>query len=580
MKEFKAKELKQEYINFFIEKGHKEIKSASLIPENDSSVLFTTAGMQPLVPYLLGEAHPMGKRIVDAQKCVRTVDIDDIGDNSHLTFFEMLGNWSLGDYFKEESIEFSFEFLTKHLMIPIEKIAVTVFEGDSDAPRDELSAKKWEELGILKENIFFLPKEHNWWWAGEEGPCGPDTEIFYIFDKEKCSDECSPACDCGRYMEIWNNVFMEYNRTEEGVVPLKQKNVDTGMGLERIITVSQNKNSVYETDVFYNTMNKINELTDVDNEESKRIIADHIRASIMMISDGVKPSNVDQGYILRRIIRRSIRHMRKLNIDSSMISDITKASVCDLNNQIGDISIDLVLPILNEEANKFLRTISKGFKRIMEEIEKRGEIIPGEVAFRLYDTYGFPPELTDEIAKEHGLSVDMDGFNKLFKEHQEKSRQGAEAKFKGGLKSSGEMETKYHTATHLLNQALKEVLGSHVHQRGSNITSERLRFDFSHHEKVSKEDLAKVEEIVNQKISEDLPVTYEVMSKEDAISSGAEAMFIDRYGDEVKVYSIGDFSKEVCGGPHVNSTGELGTFKIKKEEASSSGVRRIKAILE
>lgn len=580
MKRFTANELKKEYINFFIEKGHKEIKSASLIPENDASVLFTTAGMQPLVPYLLGESHPMGKRLVDSQKCVRTVDIDDIGDNTHLTFFEMLGNWSLGDYFKDESIEYSFEFLTKHLMIPIEKIAVTVFEGDEDAPRDDISAKKWEELGILKENIFYLPKEHNWWWAGEEGPCGPDTEIFYIFDKEKCCDNCSPACDCGRYMEIWNNVFMEYNRTKDGVTALSQKNVDTGMGLERIITVSQGKGSVYETDVFENTMSKINELAKEDIEESKRIVADNFRAACMMISDGVKPSNVDQGYILRRLIRRSLRHMRKLEIDSSLTIDIVRAVLIDLNNQMGDLDNEKIISVIDEEANKFLRTIAKGFKKIMEEIEKRGELIPGEVAFRLYDTYGFPPELTDEIAKEHGLSVDMGGFNKLFKEHQEKSRRGAEGKFKGGLKSSGEMETKYHTATHLLNQALKEVLGEHVHQRGSNITSERLRFDFSHPEKVSKEDLEKVEEIVNVKIKEDLPVTFEVMSKEDAINSGAEAMFIERYGDEVKVYSIGDFSKEVCGGPHVNSTGLLGHFKIKKEEASSSGVRRIKAILE
>ena len=580
LKEFKAKELKQEYINFFKEKGHNEIKSASLIPENDASVLFTTAGMQPLVPYLLGESHPMGKRIVDSQKCVRTVDIDDVGDSSHLTFFEMLGNWSLGDYFKEESIEYSFEFLTKHLMIPIEKIAVTVFEGDEDAPKDEVSAKKWEELGIKKENIFYLPKEHNWWWAGEIGPCGPDTEIFYIFDKEKCCENCSPACNCGKYMEIWNNVFMEYNKTEEGIVPLEQKNVDTGMGLERIITVSQNKLSVYDTDVFENVMKKIDELSSNDIIESKRIVADHLRAASMIINDGVKPSNVDQGYILRRIIRRALRHMRKLEIDESKIIDIVKSVVIDLNNQIGEIDEGNVVSIIDEEANKFLKTITKGFKRIMEEIEKRGEFIPGEVAFRLYDTYGFPPELTDEIAKENGLSVDMDGFNKLFKEHQEKSRQGAENKFKGGLKTSGEMETKYHTATHLLNQALKEVLGDHVHQRGSNITSERLRFDFSHPEKVSKEDLEKVENIVNQKIQEDLPVTYEVMSKEEAIKTGAEAMFIDRYGDEVKVYYIGDFSKEVCGGPHVNSTKELGRFKIKKEEASSSGVRRIKAILE
>lgn len=580
MKKFKANELKKEYIEFFKSKNHKEIKSASLIPENDSSVLFTTAGMQPLVPYLLGENHPSGRRIVDSQKCLRTVDIDDIGDSSHLTFFEMLGNWSLGDYFKEESIEYSFEFLTKHLMIPIEKLAVTVFEGDEDAPRDEVSAKKWEELGIKKENIFYLPKDHNWWWAGEEGPCGPDTEIFYIFDKEKCCEECSPACDCSKYMEIWNNVFMEYNKTKEGLIPLKQKNVDTGMGLERIVTVSQNKNSVYDTDIFENTMNKINELSKEDNIISKRIVADHLRAASMLINDGTRPSNVDQGYILRRLIRRSLRHMRKLEIDYSLTKEIVQSITLDLENQMGTIEKDLILQTIIEEANKFSKTLNKGLKKLNEEINNAKDSLSGEIVFRLYDTYGFPPEVTEEIAKEHNLKADMETFNNLFKNHQEKSRQASTAKFKGGLKSTGEIETKYHTATHLLNQALKEVLGDHIHQKGSNITEERLRFDFSHPEKVSKEDLKRVEDIVNQKIKEDLPVTYKVMSKEEAVSSGAEAMFIDKYGDEVKVYSIGDFSKEICGGPHVKSTKELGHFKIKKEESSSSGVRRIKAILE
>lgn len=580
MKEFKANELKREYIEFFKSKGHAEIKSASLVPENDASVLFTTAGMQPLVPYLLGEVHPSGKRIVDAQKCVRTVDIDDIGDDTHLTFFEMLGNWSLGDYFKEESIAYSFEFLTKHLMIPIEKLAVTVFEGDEDAPRDEESARLWEAHGIKKENIFYLPKEHNWWWAGEEGPCGPDTEIFYIFDKEKCSKECSPACDCGRYMEIWNNVFMEYNKTKDGIVSLKQKNVDTGMGLERIVTVSQNKKSVYDTDMFKNVMGKINEISKHDNIVSKRIIADHLRTSSMLISDGVRPSNVDQGYILRRLIRRSLRHMRKLEIEYSLITDIVKAVMLDLENQMGELDKNLILKIIIEEANKFNKTLTKGLKKLNEEIENTNEALSGEVVFRLYDTYGFPPEVTNEIAKEHNLKADMDGFKELFKKHQEKSREGSVAKFKGGLKSNGEIETKYHTATHLLNQALKEVLGEHVHQKGSNITEERLRFDFSHPEKVSKEDLKKIEDLINEKIKEDLPVTCKVMSKEEALKTGAEAMFIDKYGEEVKVYYIGNFSKEICGGPHVKSTGELGHFKIKKEEASSSGVRRIKAILE
>ena len=580
MKEFTAKELKEEYINFFKTKNHKEIKSASLFPENDSSVLFTTAGMQPLVPYLLGTKHPEGTRIVDSQKCIRTVDIIDVGDASHLTFFEMLGNWSLGDYFKHESIGMSFEFLTKNLEIPIDKIAVTVFEGDDDAPRDEESANRWEELGIKKENIFYLPKKHNWWWAGEEGPCGPDTEIFYIFDKPKCSPNCSPACDCGKYMEIWNNVFMEYNRKGGKLIPLSQKNVDTGMGLERVVTVSQNKDSVYDTDVFSNTMKKLNELTNEDNIKSKRIVADHLRASAMIINDGGTPSNVDQGYILRRLIRRAIRHMRLLNITYDHTEEIVREIIKDLEVQMGSLDKERIIEVINTEANKFVHTLSKGLKKLKQFIDEKNKILKREIVFKLYDTYGFPPELTREIAKEHGHDIDYEGFKQLFKEHQEKSRKGAEGKFKGGLKSTGEKETKYHTATHLLNAALKVVLGDHVHQKGSNINEERMRFDFSHPVKVSKEQLKVVEDLVNEKIKEDLEVTCETMSKEDAINSGAEAMFIDKYGDEVKVYSIGNFSREICGGPHVKRTGELGHFKITKEEASSSGVRRIKAILE
>ena len=580
MKKFTAKSLKEEYISFFEKKGHKRIESASLFPENDSSVLFTTAGMQPLVPYLLGESHPEGKRLVDSQKCVRTIDIDDVGDASHLTFFEMLGNWSLGDYFKHDSIAYSYEFLTKNLEIPVDKIAVTVFEGDNDAPKDEISAKRWEELGIKKENICYLSKEHNWWWAGDEGPCGPDSEIFYIFDKPKCSPNCSPACDCGRYMEIWNNVFMEFNKTKQGLSPLKQKNVDTGMGLERIVTISQNKTSVYDTDVFYNSMKRINSLTSVDNIVSKRIVLDHIRSSAMIINDGGTPSNVDQGYILRRLIRRSIRHMRILDIDHEKIEDITKSVILDLENQIGKIDSERIVNTINEETKKFVKTLGKGLKKLKECLDFDTKILKKEIVFKLYDTFGFPPELTKEIAKEHGLKIDYDGFKELFKRHQEKSRAGAIGKFKGGLKSTGEKETKYHTATHLLNAALKQILGPHVHQKGSNINEERLRFDFSHPCKVTKEELEKVENLVNEKINEDLSVECKVMSKQDAINSGAEAMFIDRYGDEVKVYSIGDFSKEVCGGPHVNSTKELGHFKIKKEEASSAGVRRIKAVLE
>ena len=580
MKKFTINELKKIYREFFKEKGHKEIKSASLVPENDGSVLFNSAGMQPLVPYLLGETHPQGTRLVDVQKCVRTNDIDEVGDDSHLTFFEMLGNWSLGDYFKNESIEYSFEFLTKHLEIPVEKIAITVFKGDENAPRDEISAKKWEELGILKENIFYLDKKENWWWAGDEGPCGPDTEIFYIFDKEKCCKECSPACDCGKYLEIWNNVFMEYNKITDKIIPLKQKNVDTGMGLERVIAVSQHKKSVYDTEVFQNSMTKVKKLTTKKDIKSKRIICDHLRASAMIINDGVYPSNVDQGYILRRLIRRSLRCMRKLDIDFSKITEITKEIIKDLTNQLGQIKEEEIIKVIEEETKKFTKTLTKGLKKLNEELKQTQDKLNGTIVFKMYDTYGFPPELTEEIANENNMTIDMEEFKRLFKNHQEKSRKASEGKFKGGLKSTGEIETKYHTATHLLNRALKDVLGDHIHQKGSNITEERLRFDFSHPEKVSKEDLKKVEDIVNEKIKEGLEVTYKIMSKEDALKTGAEAMFIEKYGNEVKVYYIGDYSKEICGGPHVKNTNELGHFKIKKEESSSSGVRRIKAILE
>jgi len=582
MKEFSSYELRKAYIDFFKSKGHKEIKSASLIPENDASVLFTTAGMQPLIPYLLGEKHPDGNRLVDSQKCVRTVDIDDVGDRSHLTFFEMLGNWSLGSYFKEESIGYSFEFLTKVLEIPTDKIAVTVFEGDEDAPRDTKSAERWEELGIPKENIFYLGKEDNWWWAGEEGPCGPDTEIFYIFDKEPCSNHCSPACNCGRYMEIWNNVFMEFEKKNGKIYPLKQKNVDTGMGLERILTVSQKKPTVYETDLFASLMMRIDELACKEGEmKSKRIIADHIRAAVMLIADGVRPSNVDQGYILRRLIRRTLRHMKKLEIDFTFLSELAQIAIDKQKEYFESVQgkETLILNILNEEMNKFSKTLVRGEKKFEEMVVKNHQLTKEDV-FHLYDTFGFPLELTEEMAKERNITIDKDGFYELFKEHQEKSRMGSEAKFKGGLKATGEQETKYHTATHLLNEALRRVLGDHVHQKGSNITEERLRFDFSHPSKVTKEELQQVEDLVNEQIQKDLKVTSCVMKKEEALASGAEAMFVEKYGDLVTVYSIGDFSKEICGGPHVSSTKELGHFKIKKEEASSSGVRRIKAILE
>ena len=579
----KAIEIRNKYLEFFKRHGHAVIPSAPLIPENDPSVLFTTAGMQPLVPYLLGEKHPEGTRLTDFQKCLRTNDIDEVGDNRHLTYFEMLGNWSLGDYFKEESIAMSFEFLTKELGIPVEKLSVTCFAGDEDCPRDEIASNAWKKAGILENHIYYYGKDDNWWIAGEEGPCGPDTEMFYDTGKPACSDDCQPSCDCGKYVEIWNNVFMEYFKDKNGYSKLKQKNVDTGLGLERMTMLLQGKETPFDTELFAPIMKKLEELQKIDSIESRRIVAEHLRSSMMIVSDGGRPSNLDRGYVLRRLIRRMIRHMNKLQINLDELSTLIDINVDNLKEMYPDLAKnkEIIKSVILEEKEKFVKTLVNGEREFQKEINKLKDTkkLSGKVVFKLYDTYGFPPEVTKELAKESGYEIDMKQFEELFKAHQEKSRAGSEQKFKGGLAEQNEITIAYHTATHLLNAALKQVIGENAHQRGSNITVDRMRFDFNCDHKMTDEEKRKTEDLVNKWIQEGLPVTKEEMKKEDAIKSGAECMFIEKYPDIVTVYTIGDVSKELCGGPHVNNTKELGKFKIKKEESSSSGVRRIKAVL-
>ncbi len=583
----KAIEIRNKYLNYFKSKGHAVIPSASLIPENDASVLFTTAGMQPLVPYLLGQKHPNGTRLTDYQKCVRTEDIDEVGDNRHLTYFEMLGNWSLGDYFKEESISMSYEFLTKELGIPVEKLSVTCFGGDSDCARDEESAKVWKKVGIPEERIYFFGKDDNWWIAGETGPCGPDTEMFYDTGKPKCSSECNPSCGCGKYVEIWNNVFMEFYKNEDGTYKkLSQKNVDTGLGLERINMLLQGKETPYDTELFVPVMDKLLELTPhKENIQSRRIVTEHLRASMMVISDGGRPSNIDRGYILRRLIRRMVRHLNKLEINLNELSRLVDIYIDTLGKMYPDLVLkkEEIKQVIIDEKDKFVKTLEHG-QRELEKVLNRAKhenktILEPSTVFNLYETYGFPPEVTKEIAEEQGYVVDLKEIDKLFKEHQQKSKLGSDKKFKGGLSGSGEMETKYHTATHLLNAALKVVLGPETHQAGSNITPERMRFDFPCDHKLTDEEKRKIEDLINEWIEDGLTVTNTEMKKEDAVATGAEAMFIERYPDTVTVYTIGDVSKEICMGPHVENTKVLGHFKIQKEEASSAGIRRIKAIL-
>ncbi|MBQ3042035.1 MAG: alanine--tRNA ligase [Clostridia bacterium] len=584
--------LREKFLKFFADRGHAVIQSASLIPENDPSVLFTTAGMHPLIPYLLGQKHPKGTRLCDVQKCVRTGDIEEVGDDSHLTFFEMLGNWSLGDYFNHESIKWSYEFLTspEYLGLDVNRISVTVFAGDEDAPRDEDSANVWKACGIPAERIFYLPKKNNWWIAGTTGPCGPDTEIFWDTGKPACGPNCDPSCDCGKYLEIWNNVFMQFNRQADGTyLPLAQKNVDTGMGLERTVCVLNGLKSVYDIDLFAGALAKIQELSgktyDETTKKAMRVIADHVRTATFLLGDpvGVVPSNVDQGYVLRRLIRRAVRMANSLGMPKGSIAEIAKVYIEVYRDVYTELTENAtkIIDELNKEEEKFSKTLVAGEKEFFKVISHiPGNVVPGGTAFKLYDTFGFPVEMTVELAAEQGYTVDLDGFKKKFAEHQAKSQAGSEQRFKGGMAEGGGIETTHlHTATHLLQAALRRVLGDEVKQKGSNITPERLRFDFSFGRPMTKEEIAEVERLVNEAIQAKLPITCVELPIEEARKTGAIGLFGDRYGEVVKVYSMGDFSKEICGGPHAENTGDLGTFVITKEQSSSSGVRRIKAEL-
>ena len=593
MKKLNSVELRKAYLDFFKERGHAVIPSSSLIPENDPTVLFTTAGMHPLVPYLLGEKHPSGTRLADVQICVRTGDIDEVGDASHCTFFEMLGNWSLGDYFKKESVTWSFQFLTQVLEIPVDKLAVSVFGGDEDCPRDEETASIWKGLGLPADRVFYLPKKNNWWGpAGTTGPCGPDTEIFLDTGKPACGPDCSPACDCGKYLEIWNNVFMEYYKDAEGKLsPMQRKNVDTGMGLERTLVTLNGLDSVYETDLFDYAVAELEKLSGKKYGENKddtvamRIIADHTRTATFLLGDvkPVSPSNVDQGYVLRRLIRRAMRYCRQLGVGFEALPALAELYVGKYGEVYPNIARakDRILDELAAEKDKFAKTIEQGLKefdKILTHIPVG--TFPGKTAFRLYDTFGFPIEMTEELARERGYQLDRAGYDKAFHEHQEKSKAGAEQKFKGGLADGGEATARLHSATHLLNYALKKVLKDEsIMQRGSNITPERLRFDFSFARPLTEEEIKAVEDVVNGEIAKAAPVECREMTVDEARAEGAVGVFGDRYGEIVKVYTIGG-SKEICGGPHAANTGELGKFRIVKEQSSSAGVRRIKAVLE
>ena len=609
MKQYTSESLRELYLNFFKERGHKVIPSASLIPENDPTVLFTTAGMHPLVPYLLGEKHPAGNRLTDVQKCVRTGDIDDVGDAGHCTFFEMLGNWSLGDYFKTEMIPWSYEFLTNdaYLGIPSDKIAVTVFEGDDTLPCDNEAAALWEKAGIKKENLYYMSRENNWWGpAGLTGPCGTDTEMF-IIRKPKCSPACNPDCKCGAFLEIWNDVFMRFNKQADGsYTELSQKNVDTGMGLERALCVLTGKSSVYETDLFEDAIKVISELTgkqyDADPETTRafRVLLDHTRTATFMIGDekGIVPSNTDQGYILRRIIRRAVRFGRKIELPEGSLAKIATAYIEKYKSVYPELEMnrDKIFEELAKEEAKFTKTLQQGlkeFEKCLNGIERKNTFmaqsnpdyvpekrINGKQAFHLYDTYGFPVEITDEMAKERGFSVDLDGYKAAFEEHQNKSKAGSEQKFACGLADNKEATTRLHTATHLLHAALKKVYSDEVNQKGSNITEERLRFDFNLPQPMTAEEIKKVEDLVNEVIAQDLPVVMQEISLEEAKEQGFTGLFESKYGERVKTYTIGDFSKEICGGPHAERTGELGKFKIAKEQSCGSGLRRIKAVLQ
>jgi len=591
-----ANQLRQKYIDFFVSKGHTQISGASLIPENDPTVLFTTAGMHPLVPYILGADHPSGKRLTNFQKCIRTGDIEAVGDPHHLTFFEMLGNWSLGDYYKEDAIDFSYEFLTNVLGIDHSLLSVTVFAGDELVPRDEVAAAAWKKHGIPTDRIYYLPREDNWWGpAGETGPCGPDSEMFMDTGRPSCGPDCRPGCHCGKYFEIWNDVFMGYKKHADGSYSeMERKCVDTGMGIERTIAILQGKKSVYETEVFAPIIAGIEGLSGKtygsgeETDVSIRILADHVRTSVFILGDpkGMAPSNVGQGYILRRLIRRAVRHSHKLGIEGSFLGELALIVLELYNEPYPELQENkaFILQELAAEETKFSETLIKGereFEKMLPNLLKgSSRQLSGRTAFKLYDTYGFPVELTRELAKEHGFTVDEEGFKAAFEKHQEVSRSGAEHQFKGGLADHSDKTTALHTATHMLHKALRTVLGEHVGQKGSNITVDRLRFDFTHPSAMTKEEIKQVEDMVNAQIERNLDVTFESMTLEEAKQAGAIAFFESKYGEQVKVYSIGDFSKEVCGGPHVENTSSMGHFKIQKEQSSSAGVRRIKAILE
>ncbi len=584
----KAQELREAYVEFFKKRGHAYIRSASLVPENDPTVLFTTAGMHPLVPYLLGQKHPEGKRLVNYQKCIRTGDIDEVGDSSHLTFFEMLGNWSLGDYFKKDSIAFSYDFLTKVLKLKIEQISITAFEGEGSIPRDEETADIWYEAGIPRDQIYFYGRSENWWGpAGQTGPCGPDTEIFFDDGRPKCCPDCGPACRCGKFTEIWNNVFMEYFKDAEGnFSPLEHKNVDTGMGLERVLRIINGKETVFDTELFVNIIAKIEEITGKGYAEEKRsfrIIADHIRAATFIMGDGVLPARVGQGYILRRLIRRASRYISALGIDDVVIEGICQVVIDDYKDSYPELerNRDQILSSIRTEEEKFHSTLKKGLRRFDEMVDgcAAGTTLDGVQVFRLYDTFGFPIELTKELAEEKGFVVDIKDFDNRFKDHQEVSRGGSDQKFKGGMADNGEETTKLHTATHLLNSALRMFVDQNILQRGSNITAKRLRFDFNLDRKVTPEELKQIEDHINDLIDQDIPIVCEEMSYEESQERKAIGVFHDKYGERVTIYTIGDVSCEICGGPHVKSTGELQGFKIQKEESSAAGVRRIKAVV-
>jgi alanyl-tRNA synthetase len=582
-----AKSFRQLFLNFFESKEHAIIGSSSLIPEHDPSVLFTTAGMHPLVPFLLGEAHPAGKRLTNCQKCLRTDDIVEVGDDVHLTFFEMLGNWSLGDYWKSEAISMSFEFLTEQLGFEADRLHVTCFAGDDDAPRDLEAAEIWRSHGIPDERITFLSKKDNWWGpAGATGPCGPDSEMFYDMRPDDPPGE-TPETNPSRFWEVWNDVFMQYDKQADGTYkPLAARNVDTGLGLERVLAILQNVPSLYETELFLPITGRILSLAQNPNPFAMRVIADHVRAATFILAEGITPGNVDQPYVARRLIRRSVRYGREIDIRGHFIGQIAEAAISTLADVYPGLSKNQahILAALDEEETRFQRTLQRGEKEFFKAVNvcrtEKKDVMPGKLVFRLYDTYGFPPELTQELAEREGLSADMEGYRQAFAEHQAKSRQGAAARFRGGLAERSSETIKLHTATHLLHQALRQVLGNHVEQRGSNITVERLRFDFAHPEKLTPEQLAQVERIVNEQIEADLPMTWEEMSVEEAKQRGAIGLFEERYGERVKVYSAGDFSTEICGGPHVERVGELGRFRIVKQKSIGAGLRRIRAVLE